>query len=195
MNHQPSLFLPSVFPKTKCSLCRGRGVGGVGGTYGHCGQCQPHRSEHWGGDGASLVGVSQAGVTAVEPPLVWTNSGAVQNQAGQHSYTHTHTHTWGWLTDTRHTADLNCVVELPPLTCQLRGEKNVTLKHTLTDKPVCVVCVCELIPSLIRLFTQQTLSRCSCWQCDTRLFRIEVYSLALGDPLLLTEQIHADTQS
>lgn len=60
----------------------------VGRTYRHKRQCQPNSSEHRGGDGALLVGVAQAGVPTVETPLVWTDRGTLQNQAGQHSYTH-----------------------------------------------------------------------------------------------------------
>lgn len=60
----------------------------VGRTYRHKRQCQPNSSEHRGGDGALLVGVAQAGVPTVETPLVGTDRGPLQNQAGQHSYTH-----------------------------------------------------------------------------------------------------------
>lgn len=60
----------------------------MGRTYRHKRQCQPNSSEHRGGDGALLVGVAQAGVPTVETPLVRTDRGTLQNQAGQHSYTH-----------------------------------------------------------------------------------------------------------
>lgn len=60
----------------------------VGRTYRHKRQCQPNSSEHRGGHGAPLVGVAQAGVPTVETPLVGTDRGPLQNQAGQRCYTH-----------------------------------------------------------------------------------------------------------
>lgn len=146
-HHDPPALHVSAFPPQHRVLF----VCGQGATYGHRGQCQPNRSEHWGGDGAALVGVPQAGVTAVETPLVRANRGSVQNQAGQHCYTHMngcmnpHTHTYNKADPQSRLIQGN--------TLQRKSYSPVSwgeIYHVKTH-------ICTLASSPIRLLTEQTL--------------------------------------
>lgn len=74
----------AVAPARPRTCTRGCFLGSLAETYGHRGQCHADADEHRRGHSAPLVGEAEAGVGAVEAPLVRTDSGAVQNQAGQH---------------------------------------------------------------------------------------------------------------
>lgn len=134
---------PSAFPISALGVPRHMRSLLVGRTYRHKRQCQPNSSEHRGGDGALLVGVAQAGVATVETPLVRTDRGLLQNQAGQHSYTHKYGGTY---------EPTPALAADPHPKC--RQPHVSTMLHT-----------CNLRKKIIAskgLFTQQTFSCCFC---------------------------------